>query len=141
VGTAADKKQSGLPNWLWTLLIIVPGLIICRMMYWWLLTPSYRRKRSVEIKTPRSITPPERKQELVRDDLTRIKGIGPKTAEALNKAGVFSYTRLALLKEDQLEEIFKAARARMTDFQSVHKQSKMAANQDWDGLAKFQQEN
>ena len=141
VGSAADKKQSGLPSWLWIILIIVPGLIICKMLYWWLLTPSYRRNRSVEIKTPRSTRPPAAKQEQVYDDLTRIKGIGPKTAEALNNAGVYSFTQLALIKSERLEEIFKASRARMTDLQSVHDQAKLAANQDWDGLEKYQKEN
>jgi hypothetical protein len=47
----------------------------------------------------------EEAAEAMGDDLTLIKGIGPKKAEQLNAAGVFTFTQLAKLNPQELAEI------------------------------------
>jgi large subunit ribosomal protein L21 len=46
------------------------------------------------------------------DDLSKIKGVGPKTAEILNEAGISSYADLAGTSVDKLKEILEAAGGR-----------------------------
>jgi len=74
------------------------------------------------------------------EDLTKIEGIGPKTAEALNNAGVDSYEKLSKQKPDAIREILTAASTRLAhlDPGSWPKQAKMAADDKWDELKKWQ---
>ncbi|MGV6818463.1 MAG: helix-hairpin-helix domain-containing protein [Thiotrichales bacterium] len=50
----------------------------------------------------------------VKDDLTRIKGIGPKLAQALGSAGITDYQKLADLDLDQLIEILAPSNIRFS---------------------------
>ncbi len=85
--------------------------------------------------------PAEEKKETAKaDDLTKIEGIGPKGAEALVKAGVDSFEKLATAKPDAIKEILTEASSRMAhlDPTSWPKQAKMAAAGDWDKLKDWQ---
>lgn len=74
------------------------------------------------------------------DDLTKVEGIGPKGAEALIKAGVDSYEKLAKTKPEKIKEILTEASSRMAhlDPTSWPKQAKMAAEGKWDELKDWQ---
>ena len=74
------------------------------------------------------------------DDLTKVEGIGPKGAEALVKAGIDSYEKLAKTKADKIKEILTEASSRMAhlDPTSWPKQAKMAAEGKWDELKDWQ---
>lgn len=48
------------------------------------------------------------------DDLTKISGIGPKTASALQGAGIMRFSQLAELDDDTLQEILDRAGVRIT---------------------------
>jgi predicted flap endonuclease-1-like 5' DNA nuclease len=61
-------------------------------------------------------TPPEPKADVTapepaagKDDLTQIKGIGPKIAEMLNEAGIHTFAQLADTDVAQLQAIMDAA--------------------------------
>ncbi len=41
------------------------------------------------------------------DDLTKIKGIGPKAMERLNKAGIYTYKQLSVASRMRIENIFQ----------------------------------
>ena len=73
------------------------------------------------------------------DDLTRIEGIGPKTASILNQAGITSFQALAVLTSEEIKDILRAAKGRGVPT-SWPQQAKLAAAGDWDGLEKLQAE-
>lgn len=75
------------------------------------------------------------------DNLTKIEGIGPKAAEALTKAGIDSYAKLAKAKADKIKEILTETSSRMAhlDPESWPKQAKMAADGKWDELKDWQE--
>lgn len=58
-------------------------------------------ERDVTIGTLRASMPP--------DDLTRVWGIGPKIAAALNEAGIKSYSQLAETEDDAITEILETS--------------------------------
>ncbi|MEM7118513.1 MAG: helix-hairpin-helix domain-containing protein, partial [Chloroflexota bacterium] len=58
-------------------------------------------ERDVTIGTLQASMPP--------DDLTRVWGIGPKIAAALNAAGIKSYAQLAETEDDRITEILEAS--------------------------------
>ena len=74
------------------------------------------------------------------DNLTKIEGIGPKAAEALTKAGIDSYAKLAKANAEKIKEILTEASSRMAhlDPESWPKQAKMAADGNWDELKDWQ---
>jgi predicted flap endonuclease-1-like 5' DNA nuclease len=74
------------------------------------------------------------------DDLTRIEGIGPKIASILLAAGIDSFAKLAAMSEDAVLATVKAGGLRITpNVNTWAEQAKLAANGDWDGLARLQQ--
>jgi predicted flap endonuclease-1-like 5' DNA nuclease len=52
------------------------------------------------------------------DDLTKVKGIGPKFAAQLNAAGITTYAALADMPADRLKEIVDAPAWRQVDYQA-----------------------
>lgn len=75
------------------------------------------------------------------DDLTKIEGIGPKTAEALTNAGISTYSELADADPDEIRELLTEASSRLAhlDPGSWPKQARMAADGKWEELAKWQE--
>jgi F-type H+-transporting ATPase subunit gamma len=74
-----------------------------------------------------------------RDNLTRIEGIGPKIAAALNAAGIYTYAQLAHASEAQLTAALQAAKLRFApSLPTWPQQAAYAAQGDWDGLEAFQ---
>ena len=72
------------------------------------------------------------------DDLKIVEGIGPKVSQLLNDAGIFTFVQLAETRVERLQEIVDAAKLRMMDPASWPEQARLAANGDWDGLKKLQ---
>lgn len=65
-----------------------------------------------------------------KDDLTVIEGIGPKSADALYKAGIFTFHQVASLSPDQLEEIVRVRGGvnLVNDAKSWPKQARLLAD-------------
>ncbi len=74
------------------------------------------------------------------EDLTKIEGIGPKAAEALNTKGISTYADLAKADAEKVKEILTEASSRMAhlDPTSWGKQAQMAAEGKWDELKEWQ---
>ncbi len=73
------------------------------------------------------------------DDLTKIEGIGPKIATALNNAGIFTYAHLANATEDQLHAAIEKAGMRLApSIPTWAKQAQLAADGKWDELKDYQ---
>jgi predicted flap endonuclease-1-like 5' DNA nuclease len=76
------------------------------------------------------------------DDLTRIDGIGPKSAAALRAAGIDSFQKLANTSEARLIEILRAGNVRLVGSTSTWaQQAAYAARGDWEGFNRYIQEN
>ena len=74
------------------------------------------------------------------DDLTKIEGIGPKTAEALNKAGIKTFADLAASKVGDLRDILEEGNLSKYDPKTWSKQARLTRDEKWDGLKKLQDE-
>jgi len=74
------------------------------------------------------------------DDLTKIEGIGPKTAEALTNGGIKTFSDLSKGDPDEIKEMLTAASSRLAhlDPGSWPKQAKMAAEDKWEELKEWQ---
>jgi len=77
---------------------------------------------------------------VVRDDLTRIEGIGPKIQDLLYDGGILTWGQLATAPVDRLKNILHLAgeRFQMHDPTSWPDQAKLAAEGRWDELDELQ---
>ena len=91
-----------------------------------------------------AITKPKTKTtaEVITDDLTKIEGIGKKIASLLNKENINSYKDLAKTSIKKLQLILDTAGSKFNihDPGTWPKQAKLAASNDWETLAKLQEE-
>jgi len=76
------------------------------------------------------------------DDLTKIEGIGPKAAEALVAAGLATFADLGKAKVPAIQKILDESDGKfgMMKPATWPKQAKMAADDKWDELKKWQDE-
>ena len=83
-----------------------------------------------------------KKEESTPDDLKKIEGIGPKIAEILNAAGITTFAKLADTSAEKIKELLTEAGPRYAAHNPTTwpKQSKMAADGEWEALEKWQDE-
>lgn len=74
---------------------------------------------------------------LIPDDLTRLHGIGEKTAQVLAQVGIVTYGQLAKVSAEDLKTLLVEAGSRITNPATWPEQAALAARGDWDGLQKF----
>ncbi len=76
------------------------------------------------------------------DDLKKIEGVGPKSAEILTEAGIGTYAKLAESTADQIREILAAAGNRYKSFDPTTwpQQAGLASAGKWDELKVLQDE-
>ncbi len=74
------------------------------------------------------------------DDLTKLSGIGPKLAEAMQAAGINGYAPLAAIGVDELGERLSPSGIRYSKAfaESWAAQAKLAEAGDWEGLKAYQ---
>ena len=82
------------------------------------------------------------KAEAKGDDLTKIEGVGPKTAEALAAAGMTTFKAVSESTPEVVKEILDAAEANLSSLDPTTwvDQAKLAADGKWDELKKWQDE-
>ena len=86
--------------------------------------------------------PVEEERKLVQtDDLTRIRGIGPKTAVALRAAGIGIYEQLASFKPNPLAAWLKARNIRGRHASTWPKQAQLIVAGRWKALATLQKKS
>ena len=78
----------------------------------------------------------------VKDDLTKVEGIGPKIMGLLNDDGIWSFRQLSQSTESHLQEILNNAgpRYRMHNPGTWPRQAEMAAAGRWEELTRWQSE-
>ncbi len=74
------------------------------------------------------------------DDLTRIEGIGPKVAEALQAAGIQTFAQLAEADVESVRQILTQAGLKMMNPEGWIEQAQLAAQGDWQGFEALQAE-
>ena len=74
------------------------------------------------------------------DDLVVLEGIGPKVAQVLNGAGIFSFADLAKADAAEVQKVLDAAGLQMMNPEGWIEQARLAAAGDQEGLAKLQVE-
>lgn len=85
---------------------------------------------------------PAKADDSVKDDLTKVEGIGPKIKGLLNDDGIWSFVQLSKAEVSRIQKVLDAAGPRYR----VHKpktwpaQAKMAAEGKWKELEKWQDE-
>ena len=92
---------------------LVISLILLYIAWRWLNQPSQPRLATVPHR-PSQPVQPGKSQPIVLpvervDDLTAIKGIGPKASRALGLAGVRNFEQLSHLSTDQLKAILESS--------------------------------
>ncbi len=97
------------------------------------------KKEDVKKNTPKKV---ETKKVSTKksDDLTKIEGVGLKTAEALVKAGVKTFSDLADSKVGDLRKILEEGNLSKYDPKTWSKQAKLARDEKWDELKTLQDE-
>ena len=87
--------------------------------------------------------PAKAKKDSAVDDLTKVEGIGPKAASALNAAGINTFADLGKAKVPAVQKILDESEGRFGAMNpgSWPKQAKMAADGKWDELQKWQDEH
>jgi len=78
----------------------------------------------------------------VKDDYTKIEGIGPKIKELLNKDGLWSFKQLSEASTDRMQKILDAAGPayKVHNPKTWAEQALMAHEGRWDELKKWQDE-
>ena len=124
-----------IPGWFWTLFVCIPlGIMVWWFLRWFFL-PSYKRTAAVEIETPPCPGVP---LPVLKDNFTILKGIGPKTADGLYLAGIYTFEQLGLMDLDRLEHTLKDHGLPSGNAAFWQEQAVLAAAEDWEGLKKLQ---
>ncbi len=76
------------------------------------------------------------------DDLKKIEGVGPKTAEALTAAGLGTFAAIAAASADDIRKVLDQAEGNFGAFDPATwpEQAKLASEGKWDELKKWQDE-
>ena len=75
------------------------------------------------------------------DDLTKVRGIGKKSAQALKNAGINSFQKLAKSSADAIHAALEAGSVRLVgEVDTWTQQATYAARGDWEGLDRFNAE-
>jgi hypothetical protein len=129
------KNRKIIPSWFWILVLGIPFFFFIRWLIWWFFCPSQKRVAAVEINAPRSDSISITKKQ---DDFSILKGIGPKTADALHSAGILTFRQLGLMDMENLQAVLRENSLPSSNAAFWQEQSLLAAKQDWEGLEKLQ---
>lgn len=124
---ACDGSDVFWPWFLWLL-----GAFILGLLLGWLLKSLFGGGAAAAVAGP----PP------VKQDLTKVEGIGPKIEGLLNNKGIISYGQLADSKVSFLEQVIKEAGPNFATHRGMTgtwpAQAKLADLGQWDELSKWQ---
>jgi hypothetical protein len=128
-------KKKYIPTWFWILFFVVPLFIVARWFFWWFFTPSEKRTSALEIEVPRGgpKTIPR-----IQDKYEILKGIGPKTSDALHKAGLQTFEQLGLMNPEKFVQLLQKQGLPTTNAAFWQEQARLAAVEEWEKLEKLQ---
>jgi large subunit ribosomal protein L21 len=79
--------------------------------------------------------------QLTPDDLTRLHGVGEKSAAVLAQVGIVTYAQLAKVSAQDVKTLLVESGNRITNPDNWPQQAGFAARGDWEGLANFLAQN
>ena len=99
-------------------------------------------RKTIKKSPAKKTTATKAKAKVTKDNLKKIEGVGPKIEKLMNAAGIMTWNDLSKAKLSTLKNILAEAgpRFKMHNPKTWAKQAKMAANGDWNALAKWQTE-
>lgn len=99
-----------------------------------------QKTRTVKTVKPKAAA--KAKTEMVKDDLTKVEGVGKKIEVLLNKSGISSYKQLSKATVKKLKQILEEAGSKFSlhDPGTWPKQAKLAADGKWEELSVLQKE-
>ncbi|MBT8232835.1 MAG: 30S ribosomal protein S16 [Saprospiraceae bacterium] len=105
-------------------------------------TPAVAEEAAAKEEVKEDAAPAKEEAAADSDDLTKIEGIGPAIAKALNSNGIGSFADLAGKTPEDVKAILEAAEGNFGGHEPTTwpKQAEMAAKGDWDALKKWQDE-
>jgi ribosomal protein L19 len=80
---------------------------------------------------------PKENENAKKDDLTKIEGIGPKIAEALNENAITTFAKLAEAKDEDTQKMIKDIKGNH-QADTWNEQAALARDSKWDELKKLQ---
>ena len=131
----AGKRTKYIPTLIWLLIFGIPIVILIKWFFSWFFYPGYEPKSSPEIDAPRG-SPKETPD--VRDDFRKLKGIGPKTADTLQSAGILTFEQIGLMKTEIFTEMLSDLGLSTRNAVFWQDQARLAAAGDWKKLEKLQ---
>lgn len=101
-----------------------------------------RRGTGATAKTNETATTETKAKKTKSDDLTKIEGVGPKTAEVLVAAGIVTFADVAKTSAEDIRTILSEAEGNFGayDPETWPQQAQLAADGKWDELKKWQDE-
>jgi len=99
-------------------------------------------KKSVNISDNQTTQDLDLSNDVRKDNLTKIEGIGPKVKELFYEKQIYTFLDLSKKSEEELKQILaeKGGRYKAMDCSTWSKQADLAANDKWDELKKWQDE-
>jgi predicted flap endonuclease-1-like 5' DNA nuclease len=142
--SAEAAARSGIPWWVWVILILI---LLVILWYWFgreeeptkaepQEEPVASKASTVEVEP--AVEAPS--QPVKPDDLKKIEGIGPKVSGLLNQAGIMTFQQMVDAGAEKLESILDQAGLQMLNADTWPEQAKLAADGDFEGLKKLQDE-
>ena len=140
----APGDQSGIPWWVWVLIILVlAGLFL----WWWLrsrreekVVPTVKAEAVAPARVVEAAAPVAESAPPTPDDLKHIEGIGPKISSVLQEAGITTFAQLAATDVSRLSQILaKAGLATLANPDTWPRQAKLAASGKWEALQRWQE--
>jgi hypothetical protein len=118
-------------GWLW---FVILAVLLLLLIIWW-----FNRRRANSVALPPEM-PAQVQREAPPDDLIKIEGIGPKVARVLNDAGITTFESLARATPADVQKTLNAAGLQMMNPEGWIEQASLAAQGDWEGLERLQNE-
>jgi len=166
----AAAQAEGNPWWLWIVVFVILAAFVAFMLWWWLRSPGEEEEvpgpparseppalvpspgaaaspeiaGTPELKARTEPEPPIADTEQPRvENLEIVEGIGIKIAAVLRDSGVYTFAQLASLEPERLRQLLRDRDPnllRLADPATWPEQARLAAEGDWEALARFQQE-
>lgn len=134
----SSNKKRGL-RW-WDVALIIVGVPTLVLLIWLWIRHRTEQQAAPSVRFEIEVSPrPRRAPKPAPDDLKRIEGIGPKTASALQAAGITTFAQLAASGRERLRAILKEAGVRANPT-TWPEQAELAATGKWDALKVLQAE-
>ena len=135
-------------SWFWWGINL--GVLLALLTWWWMKNKP-KEQVGVTLKgeplvlpddEPPTAPPEELKPEPVidrePDNLEVVEGLGPRSAQVLQQAGVHTFVQIAAMEPEAIHEILRGAGVRIAFPETWPQQAALAADGSWEALSELQ---